>query len=325
MKNGPQQYPGASNKYRYDGRYPGSPMETNVIGWHSTEGISVPGYRDGADAPNFTVAPDFTNKRGVWYQHHDFDSSSRAAVNLAGGVETNTANLCQIEIVGTCDPVHRTSWTISGHKYVAGVDYLYTPSLPGWFLDDLAEFAAWAHLNHGVRLESKRPGGTAVLFKPYPASYGTRAQNGVRLTNAEWGGFYGHCGHQHFPENLHGDPGSMDVATLLTKAKVMVTAGGGATPTPPPSTPVPNRPKYEPFPGAAWFRKGRTSPIVKAMRQRLIAVGCNRYRSSTNQDTVGQGDIDSYEAWQRRCGFTGQAASWPPGKLTWDKLRVPNV
>lgn len=89
--------------------------------------------------------------------------------------------------------------------------------------------------------------------------------------------------------------------------------------------PAPAKPKYEPFPGAAWFKKGRKSPVVKAMRARLIAVGCNRYKSSADPDVIGSGDVASYEAWQRKCGFTGEAASWPPGKTTWDKLRVPNV
>jgi hypothetical protein len=92
-----------------------------------------------------------------------------------------------------------------------------------------------------------------------------------------------------------------------------------------PAKPAPTKPAYEPFPGAAWFKKGRKSPIVKAMRARLIAVGCNRYKSSTDPDVIGSGDVASYEAWQRKCGHTGTAAEWPPGKSTWDKLKVPNV
>lgn len=322
-KTGPQHYPGASDKYRYDGRYPGSPMETNVLGWHCTEGPSVPGYRGGADAPNFTVAPDFKNRRGVWYQHHDFDSSSRAAMNLAGGVETNTANLCQIEIVGTCDPKHKTSWTISGRKYVAGIDYLFTPELPGWFIEELAEFSAWAFKNHGVKLQSIRPNGQPLNWKPYPASYGTRAQNGVRLTNAEWNDFYGHCAHQHFPENLHGDTGNMDIEAILTRARELVDAG--TPPKPPATPPVVVKPKYEPFPGASFFKNGRKSPIIKAMRSRLIAEGCNRYQSTSNPDTWGSGDEASYAAWQRKRGFNGDDANGTPGKLTWDALKVPNV
>ncbi|MFE7566196.1 peptidoglycan-binding protein [Streptomyces sp. NPDC057539] len=94
---------------------------------------------------------------------------------------------------------------------------------------------------------------------------------------------------------------------------------GGTT-----SPPAP-KPKYEPFPGAAWFAMGRRSPVVLAMRKRLIAVGCNRYQSTKDPDVIGSGDKASYEAWQRKCGYTGAAATWPPGKTTWDKLQVPNV
>ena len=94
---------------------------------------------------------------------------------------------------------------------------------------------------------------------------------------------------------------------------------------PPAEKPAPKKPKYEPFPGASWFRTGRKSPIVAAMHKRLDAVGCNRYQSSANADVIGPGDVKSYEAWQRMCGYTGAAAKWPPGKATWDKLHVPNV
>ncbi|NEB92460.1 peptidoglycan-binding protein [Streptomyces bauhiniae] len=95
--------------------------------------------------------------------------------------------------------------------------------------------------------------------------------------------------------------------------------GGTAT------QPTPGKPKYEPFPGARWFTTGRRSPVVAAMHDRLVDVGCNRYQSSANKDVIGPGDKASYEAWQRKCGHTGAAATWPPGKSTWDKLQVPNA
>ncbi|MFJ3089010.1 peptidoglycan-binding protein [Streptomyces sp. NPDC086838] len=88
------------------------------------------------------------------------------------------------------------------------------------------------------------------------------------------------------------------------------------------STP-PKAAAHVPFPGASWFTTGRRSPIVLAMRKRLIAVGCNRYQSSKDPDVIGSGDKASYEAWQRKCGYSGAAAKWPPGKTTWDKLQVP--
>lgn len=201
-KTGPQRYPGASTTYWYGTKYPGSPMETNVLVWHSTEGTSLPSYNGGAEAPNFTAKPDFKNKRLVWYQHFDFDVSSRALVNRPGGVETNTLNAGQVEIVGTSDPTTHKRWGSTPH--------LYMPELPDWAIRDLAAFARWARDHHGVPLTSR------VVFKAYPGSYGPTA---TRMTYDEWNSFTGHCGHQHVPENLHGDPGAFPMAAILTAAK----------------------------------------------------------------------------------------------------------
>ncbi|AGK78644.1 N-acetylmuramoyl-L-alanine amidase family 2 [Streptomyces microflavus DSM 40593] len=98
-------------------------------------------------------------------------------------------------------------------------------------------------------------------------------------------------------------------------------------PTKPPAVkpkPTPKPVAYEPFPGAAFFKAGRRSPIVTAMGKRLVAEGCGRY-------TVGPGpawstaDRNSYAAWQRKLGYTGAAADGIPGKTSWDRLMVPNV
>jgi len=86
---------------------------------------------------------------------------------------------------------------------------------------------------------------------------------------------------------------------------------------------APKPPTYQPFPGAAWFHEGRISPIVGRMHDRLVAEGCDRYRSNLAKDLIGSGDIRSYEAWQAKCGFTGNAATWPPGQESWDRLQVP--
>lgn len=205
-KTGPQKYPGASLTYWYQDNYGGSAMESNVGVIHTTEGMSVPTYGGGASAPNLTALPDIRNKRLRWYQHFDFDVSSRALMNRSGGVQTNTANAVQVELVGTCDPKHRTSW---GDKK-AGIHYLYWPDAPDWALAELAKFVKWAHEQHGVRLSS------TVTWKAYPSSYGS---NGVRLTGSQWNAYYGWLGHQHVPENDHGDPGDLDFARVLEHAK----------------------------------------------------------------------------------------------------------
>jgi hypothetical protein len=117
------------------------------------------------------------------------------------------------------------------------------------------------------------------------------------------GGWYGHS---QVPENSHQDPGSWPAFVGTTTAK--------------PSTPT-----YEPFPGASFFKAGRRSPIIAAMHKRLVAEGCNRYKSSANADVWGSGDELSYAAWQRKLGYTGSSADGIPGATSWAKLHVPNV
>lgn len=293
---GPQKYPGADISHWYEKAFPGDSMESNVGVVHTTEGATLPTYSGGAVAPNFTLMPDFASKTLEVYQHFGFDVSSRALVNAAGGVQTNTLNVVQFELVGTCDPKTHKDWNDKK------VQHIYWPAAPDWALLGFAKVVRWAYDNHAVPMTS------AVTWKAYPDSYG--AKNGVRLSNTAWTDYRGWLGHQHVPENLHGDPGAMPMGKVLAYAKAKSWV---------PSAPASS---YAAFPGAAWFTRGRKSPVVAAMHDRLVAVGCNRYASSANKDVIGSGDEASYEAWQRKCGFSGAAAKWPPGKGTWDKLKV---
>ncbi|MFE7106651.1 hypothetical protein ACFU98_35430 [Streptomyces sp. NPDC057575] len=216
-RTGPQKIPGASQQHFFGtGRYSGSDMEVNCGVAHTTEGMTLPTYSGGAEAPNVTGVPDFAAKKIRWYQHFDVDESARALMNRAGGVETNTANVFQIELVGTCDANHAKAW--GGKK--AGVDYIYWPDAPDWALAEVAWLVRWLHDRHDVPLtcvkdwlaygsDSRRPGVT-------PASYGASP---ARMSMAAWRNFTGWCGHQHVPENDHGDPGSMDFARVIALAK----------------------------------------------------------------------------------------------------------
>lgn len=216
-RTGPQKIPGASQSYFYgNGQYSGSAMEVNCGVVHTTEGRTVPSYNSGAMAPTVTGLPDFKAKKIRWYQHYDVDESARALANKLGGVETNTANVFQIELVGTCDDKYASTW--SGKK--AGVDYLHWPTAPDWALAEVAWLVRWLNANHGIPLtcvsdwlaygkDSRRPGVT-------PASYGASP---ARMSQATWRSFKGWCGHQHVPENDHGDPGSLDFARVLAHAK----------------------------------------------------------------------------------------------------------
>jgi hypothetical protein len=156
-------------------------------------------------------------------------------------------------------------------------------------VENAAQLLAWLHTKYAVPLQSTND--------PNGKGLGWHGMGG-----AAWGGHTG----------CPGDAIKAQRGAIISRAKAIL----GVTPTPKPAA------KYEPFPGAAWFSMGRKSPIVAAMHDRLVAVGCNRYKSSTGKNTLGSGDEASYEAWQEKCGFPGD---WPPGKTTWDKLKVPNV
>lgn len=197
--------------------HPGSHLnltaETMVVCFHTTEGTGYDGYKGGATAPNYTGRPDIPRKALFWRAHFPDDMSSRALQNDAGGVETNRLNVVQVELVGTCNPAHRRSWNGEG-KLLAGRDYIYWPDAPDWALKGVAEWVADQHNRHGLQLVAPRK------FLPYPQSYGEKNPN--RLTGPEWRKFVGVCGHQHVPENDHGDPGDLDVDRILELARELV-------------------------------------------------------------------------------------------------------
>ncbi len=303
VASGPQRYPGASSAYWYEGVYPGDRQEVNVLVIHTTEGTTLPGYFGGAVAPNLTAVPDFKNKKLVWYQHYYIDSSARALANASGGVQTNTNNVTQVELVGTCDPTAHAKWE------KAGTEHIYWPEAPEWALEEVAKFVAWLNINHDVPISGPK------VWRSYPDSYGA---NDSRMTFDEWDAFKGICGHQHVPENSHGDPGSLDFAEIVKLAKAIVTPPKDDTPT----KPTPPAVSYYAYPGEKFFVTGKKSPTIAAMHKRLVAVGCNKYKSNTNIDTWGSGDVASYKAWQIKLGYKGDDADGIPGKTSWDKLKV---
>lgn len=176
------------------GQHAGGPAK-GVL--HSTEGKSYASarsvYAGSRVPPQVTV----TYERGRFeaYQHMPAEQAGKALVNKPGGVQTNRDGAFQIEIVGTCDP----KW-----RGVAG--WLYLPEAPKPYLEGIARLMRWAERSLGIRRASPLP------FRPYPSSYGS---NGVRMSGAAWENFSSWCGHQHVPENSHGDPGAIDVAFLI--------------------------------------------------------------------------------------------------------------
>jgi hypothetical protein len=199
-------------------RFPGSVMDLSpskmVVVLHTTEGSDWPDYGGGSVAPNYTGMPPLLDAKGKWRAHFPDERSARALQNDRGGVETNTLNAVQIELVGTCDPRNAKRWGNTSSTRLAGEHYVYWPEADARQLKWVARILADFHRRHGFILRAP------VRFAPYPESYGSA--NGVRLSASNWLRTVGVVGHQHVPENDHGDPGNIDIEAILGYAKKMV-------------------------------------------------------------------------------------------------------
>lgn len=157
---------------------------------HTAESKSIPSilstYRNTKNYPQITVGTTVE-------QHCPVNVGSTALQNLTGGVETNFDGAVQIEI----------AWMAAD-----------IANLPDEIKANLVDVMRWLQDEMGIQP-------IAPVFKTYPASYGTN--NGVRFSNQQWDNFNGWCGHQHVPENVHGDPGALDIQWFLNQIKTKST------------------------------------------------------------------------------------------------------
>lgn len=171
-------------------------------------------------------------------------------------------------------------------------------------------------------VQAKQPAHRSVLYcnRDFWFHHDSTSFAGDGLWIADPGAPAGHPRVQH-PWIFHqySEAGGLDRNVGNFEDEAHLLAWARKQPPPPPA------PHYQPFPGGGWFTMGRRSPIVAAMHDRLVAVGCGRYRTTSNKDLIGSGDVASYQAWQRKLGFSGAAATWPPGPTSWNKLQVPKV
>lgn len=157
---------------------------------HTTEGDTIEGavstYASSHDAPHFTV--DLARRRKA--QHLPLSASSTALAHPSGQPETNRVGKCvQIEIIGrAAQPAH----TDDELRFLAGL---------------LADIQA-----AGVTFVWTAPEFHAY---PPPMSLGTEPW---RMGIPTWQQFNGICGHQHVPENQHGDPGAIDIQRIIALA-----------------------------------------------------------------------------------------------------------
>ena len=176
--------------------------EADVTVIHTTEGMSWPGYNGGGSAPHATIRA--IPGKGIEVREHiDFSKYAKALMNLPGGVETNRRGVLQFELIGTCDEKHKGSSS-----------WYFWPDADDVVLQALADYLRPIHTKYGIpakapSFKAYRPGGKSTSGGSYGRS------NGVRMSGAEWIKFQGICGHQHVPENDHGDPGNFPIAKLL--------------------------------------------------------------------------------------------------------------
>jgi hypothetical protein len=133
------------------------------------------------------ILPDGRAGVASW-QHHPSTRPSRALRNLPGGVETNRLRVFNIEVVARAATV------------AALDDATYT---------ELARIMRWAELELGIA-----PVILTMFAYPPPNGIRLNGREPWRLTFTEWLAFNGWCGHQHVPENVHGDPGALDTERL---------------------------------------------------------------------------------------------------------------
>lgn len=185
---------------------------------HTTEGSGWPGYDGWTIMPHATVMP--TAGKGVTVrQHLPFNQASFSLRHL-DSQPTNGDYVFQFELIGTSDPSARGMYFWPNADDAVLLDLWHKVIKP---LDDAFV----------IPFRSR-------TFKAYPASYGT--SNGVRLSDAAFDTYSGWLGHQHVPQNDHGDPG------LFPWERLVALAGNPPQPKPKP------KPSFPSFPlPAGWY------------------------------------------------------------------------
>ena len=170
---------------------------------HTTEGSGWPGYSGGWSAPH--------GQTWLWhratrrFEKRQHISHLRAARSLRNGpdpAQTNRNGAHQVESYGSCS----RTWADK-----AGITYL--PDLGDDFL---------VELGREVLPTLARDVGSSTLVTPVwtqmPDCYGATALQ--RFSIRKWDLFAGICGHEHVPDqNLHGDPGDLNIPRAVTLAK----------------------------------------------------------------------------------------------------------
>lgn len=261
---------------------------------HTTEGFTIDSamgsYRANGFAPHETIGPDNPDRptKAVRWQHLPFTGRSTTLADDSGGVRTNRLWVYQVEIVGTCDDSWKTRY---GGRYAQW----HVDNWPEWYREAIADLMTDWERWFGI------PRRSTVTWKRYPASYGER--NGVRLSGSAFTAYEGWLGHQHAPENSHGDPFGPGVVTDLFRRM-----GGGTTepiqeddlPTPEdvwaePINPGPTADKVAGWPADQAISAGSHLTDARARIYRLEKVESERYNAVQEKLSALRDDVDSIQ------------------------------
>lgn len=239
----------------------GQQDDPRIVLLHTTETSGWPGYGGGGSAPHSTIMP--LPGKGIYVREHIPENQyAKALENRSGGVETNTSGVLQYELIGTCDEGRK------GQLY-------YWPEADDAVMEALAAYLKPIIKRHDI------PATCDVSFKSYnrgrnPSSYGL--DNGVRMSWSKWRSYKGFCGHQHAPENNHGDPGDFKIDKLLKFLGGSTSGTSTTTTTEPVSTGGSDDDYYEPY---------GTSLTVEQI-QRIVDVKADGYYGDDTEAAVAR-------------------------------------
>jgi len=260
---------------------------------HTTETAGLPGYGFGSVSPHFTIGVGDAGslpreKKGkvrIW-QHISLDRTASALLHKPGTIETNHmgAHCIQIECI-----------TYIGDQKDAGIvgnkgkfPKALTKALAG-----LVEEITSALGDININISPKRWSSSGA--------YGEKAPQ--RLSEDEWEGFNGICGHEHVPNNRHWDPGAFDIDELM--GYVGSTGPRRADPAPDtpedkPTDPAPRTPQM--------FHAGESDPRVRLICGVVQVLG---YGDMSPTDVYDGAVVDAVERFQADAG-TKPDGIWGP-------------
>lgn len=164
---------------------------------HTTEGGSYvsarSAYHRNGFSPHVTagVHRQDSDRVSAW-QNVLFNERATTLGEDPGGIRVGRDYVIQIEMIGYAD---RTVAQRNGHSH------LYIHNWADWYIEGLAKVCNDILDQVGIPRQS------TVDWVEYPASYGKNASQ--RLSTAAYDAYEGILGHQHAPENSHGDPGNL--------------------------------------------------------------------------------------------------------------------